>query len=600
MRRPVAEFGDRESRSSGGRAAPRGSCRAPRAEHWIGFAVLALSWAPACSGDGGAPSSAGAGGVDAASGGEHDAASGGAEASTSSGGSRADAAHESGSSGTPGAGGGGAGGAGGNTGGTASGGGPDAGASSAGPEDGGALDGQSDAPSDAPDAEGAPCAPPRTSCSGACTDLSSDPNNCGRCTRACAALEACVNGSCTSAHCGRVSRFTIEAEQALGGSGTNGGASDSGATRDGSLPGDGGARFEAGGAEAGLVVVPNRVVLARSPSGSTLDAWVAASNGVYRLPGTVGASLLSSPLAVLTGASQALSLAKLDGDAMLDIVNDTFAAVDFVLSAGDSGLSVAGSIPVGEHEGSVLPVDIDGDQEDEIVVAALHTADNLADLSIYKVPPFGSPSLWRHHNVPLGGSLDVYGLAAGNFDHDGYKDIALAAYGASGASLDSGPALVTFANTPSGLADPLVHRLPAGRVRTPLVFDFDRDGFDDVVAVSGQSAYFFAGSSTGLPVDPAATALETSFSYSDAAAADFDRDGKLDLALVRRIPPTSTEVVPAWGDGHGAFVDDFTQAIDLSGVSGLAAGDVDGDGRADLVAISADRGSVTAVRNGCN
>jgi len=218
----------------------------------------------------------------------------------------------------------------------------------------------------------------------------------------------------------------------------------------------------------------------------------------------------------------------------------------------------------------------------------------LITVSVYKVPPLAQPTLWRGASVPLGGSIDVYGVAAGNFDNDGYRDLALAAYGSSSA------ALVTLANTPTELADPVIHALPEGRVRTPLVFDFDKDGFDDVVAVAGRSIHFFAGSSTGLPRDPVTTTPEVSFSYADAAAADFDRDGKLDVALIRRVPPSDTQVVPAWGDGTGAFVPDFTQAVALPSVSGIAAGDVDDDGRPDLVVISAARGSVTAIRNGCN
>jgi hypothetical protein len=96
------------------------------------------------------------------------------------------------------------------------------------------------------------------------------------------------------------------------------------------------------------------------------------------------------------------------------------------------------------------------------------------------------------------------------------------------------------------------------------------------------------------------TTPEQTYSYADAAAGDFDRDGKLDLALVRRIPPNGTQIVPAWGDAKGAFVPDFTQAIASPSVSGITAGDLDGDTRPDLVVISAARGSVTAIKNECN
>jgi hypothetical protein len=361
--------------------------------------------------------------------------------------------------------------------------------------------------------------------------------------------------------------------------------------------GDGGAG-EGGAVDGGTgtiaVSVPNRLLLAQTGAGRTLDAWIAASDGVYRAPGATGAALLSAPSLVLPGASQSLAIAKLDADDVFDLVDDSLNDVGLFTGSSPSAFAFAGAIGVGDHMGSVLAVDIDGDQQNEIVAAALSVADNLITVSIYKVPPLAQPALWRAASVPLGGSIDVYGLSAGNFDHDGYRDLALAAYG------NSSPALVTFSNTPTELTDPVVHALPEGRVRTPLVFDFDGDGFDDVVAVAGRSIHFFEGSNTGLAADPATITPEATFNYADAAAADFDRDGKLDLALVRRVPPSGTQVVLAWGDGNGAFAPDFTQAIPVPSVSGIAAGDVDDDGKPDLVVISAARGSITSVRNGCN
>ena len=50
---------------------------------------------------------------------------------------------------------------------------------------------------------GPTCSPSETDCNGACTDLTTDPSNCGTCGQACPAGDACQNGACTPAtECG--------------------------------------------------------------------------------------------------------------------------------------------------------------------------------------------------------------------------------------------------------------------------------------------------------------------------------------------------------------------------------------------------------------
>ena len=75
-------------------------------------------------------------------------------------------------------------------------------------------------------------------------------------------------------------------------------------------------------------------------------------------------------------------------------------------------------------------------------------------------------------------------------------------------------------------------------------------------------------------------------------AADFDLDGRLDLIAGDFLASTLF-----WyrGDGSGTFEDGV--AIDAGGaVKHAAAGDVDGDGRPDLVTVNA-KGSVSVIVN---
>src|SRR5579884_2970045 len=53
-------------------------------------------------------------------------------------------------------------------------------------------------PSDTPPSDGPGCTAPRLMCGSVCTDISSDPANCGSCGHACAGGQNCNGGSCQS------------------------------------------------------------------------------------------------------------------------------------------------------------------------------------------------------------------------------------------------------------------------------------------------------------------------------------------------------------------------------------------------------------------
>jgi len=190
----------------------------------------------------------------------------------------------------------------------------------------------------------------------------------------------------------------------------------------------------------------------------------------------------------------------------------------------------------------------------------------------------GDGTFQTPHNSQLGGFYSL-AMAIADFNGDGKPDVMITWLG--GFTQNNGGFVIALGTGDGGFTSPVLHtadRYPAGLAAA----DFNGDGKTDLAMIADQSGNvdILMGNGDGT-FDP------TSSFHSGVGvavqAADINGDGVLDLAVV-----TPTLVI-SYGNGDGTFSAPIGLTISPgSGPRQVATGDFSGDGRTDLAVAAGD------------
>ncbi len=267
-----------------------------------------------------------------------------------------------------------------------------------------------------------------------------------------------------------------------------------------------------------------------------LDLVTASSSTVRLLSGDGTGKFNGGPDNFILDQAYRANSGDFNGDGKLDVaVTNTSSAVSILLGDGAGGFAPAQHFGTGPGPVYFVVGDFDRDGKADLLTSDAGT-DDLALLRGEGTGAFKTASLFAAGLIP-------FHAAGGDFNRDGRPDLAVANIGQNHVSILLGLGNGKFATGPK------VNVTDAAFVA---VADFNRDGKQDL-AIPTASPFF---STVSIALGDGAGGFGTPTAFTAGtnsraiAVADFDNDGKSDMAVVGS---DSGDISLLLGDGAGGF-----------------------------------------------
>jgi len=236
--------------------------------------------------------------------------------------------------------------------------------------------------------------------------------------------------------------------------------------------------------------------------------------------------------------------------------------------------------------------DIDKDNTLDVVSASY----NYKKVSWFKDEGNSTSSgvpIWNEHHIAFIPSSSIQGpwdISAADMDGDGDMDVVCSGSAVLGSSYDG-----VFWLENDGSTTPVWTKHRIGDLWTAQeisVADLDKDGDNDLIAISKNNAKIYWYENTGDAINWPRTDISTSYHPSDVTTADINNDGHIDVISTSSDNITNRRI--AWYKNNGNSDPGFSiETIESTKDAGLLfAADVDKDGDLDIIVEHGDNNLV--------